>query len=346
MRLILDVTSFQRTLMGSAGRHVFDEDGGVIGRGLRCDWVLPDPDRFVSATHAEISFDGDRFHITDLSTNGVFVNGATAALGKGGNRPISDGDRILLGDFEIVARIEQDTEVAQADPPARLEPTPAVPDPGGTDETTNPQDDSEPDPIPPFPDPAVLAPLPSVPPPSVPPPSVPPPPPRWGGRTEPAPLPSGSDTGLQAAVDAAPEEDHDERETRDHPSTLEAEYNAAIAGLDLENLIGQDDPEEETPHASPKASIPPPPPALGRARPVEMDARAPGRPRPEAVPPSADIPADLPDDIADLIGDPLSPEAIEADLRLSADLPEIERKARLWDEFTRRYRARTRAVTP
>lgn len=336
MRLILDVTSFQRTLMGSAGRHVFDEDGGVIGRGRRCDWVLPDSDRFVSATHAEISFDGDHFHITDLSTNGVFVNGATAALGKGGNRPISDGDRIVLGDFEIVARIERDAEVAPVSPPARLESTVAMPDPGGTDETVDPRDDSELDPIPPFPDPAVLAP----------PPSVPPPPPRWGGRTEPASPPSGSDAGLQTAVDTAPEEDHDERETRGHPSTLEAEYNAAIAGLNLESLIGQGDPEEETPYASPKATIPPPPPALGRSRPVAMDAPAPGCPRPEAVPPSADIPADLPDDIADLIGDPLSPEAIEADLRLSADLSDNERRARLWDEFTRRYRARTRAATP
>ncbi|MFX4223126.1 MAG: type VI secretion system-associated FHA domain protein TagH [Thalassobaculum sp.] len=163
MRLVLDVTSFQRTLMGSAGRHVFDEEGGVIGRGRRCDWVLPDPDRFVSATHAEISFDGDRFHITDLSTNGVFVNGASAALGKGGNWPISDGDRILLGDFEIVARIEQDAEVAQATPPFRLEPMAAMPDPDGTDETADAQDDCEPDPIPPFPDPAVLAPPPSAP---------------------------------------------------------------------------------------------------------------------------------------------------------------------------------------
>lgn len=341
MRLVLDVTSFQRTLMGSAGRHVFDEDGGVIGRGRRCDWVLPDPDRFVSATHAEISFDGDRFHITDLSTNGVFVNGASAALGKGGKWPISDGDRILLGDFEIVARIEQDAEVAQATPPFRLEPMAAMPDPDGTDETADAQDDSEPDPIPPFPDPAVLAP-----PPSGPPPSVPPPPPRWGGRTEPAPLPSGSDAGLQAAVDAAPEEDHGERETRSDASTLEAEYNAAIAGLDLESVIGHGDPEEETPYASPKASIPPPPPALGRSRPVAMHAPAPGRPRPQAVPPSADIPADLPDDIADLIGDPLSPEAIEAGLKLSADLSDNERKAQLWDEFTRRYRAHTRAVTP
>ena len=113
MHLVLDVTSFQKALMGTGSRHVFDETGGLIGRGRRSDWVLPDPDRFVSGTHAEISFDGDRFYITDVSTNGIFLNDSSVPLGRGARWPISSGDRMALGDFEIVARIDDESDVSQ-----------------------------------------------------------------------------------------------------------------------------------------------------------------------------------------------------------------------------------------
>lgn len=112
MRLVLDVTSFQKALMGNGSRHVFDQTGGVIGRARRSDWVLPDPDRFVSGTHAEISFDGERFYITDVSTNGLFLNDSSVPLGKGARWPISNGDRMAVGDFEIVARVEEDADTA------------------------------------------------------------------------------------------------------------------------------------------------------------------------------------------------------------------------------------------
>jgi len=105
MRLALEVTSFQKALMGEAGRHVFDGRGGSIGRARRNEWVLPDPDRFVSGNHAMISAEGGRFYVTDTSTNGVFVNESSIPLGRGARWPISDGDRLALGDFHLVARL-------------------------------------------------------------------------------------------------------------------------------------------------------------------------------------------------------------------------------------------------
>jgi type VI secretion system FHA domain protein len=130
MRLVLSVTSFQKALMGNENRHVFDETGGVIGRARRSDWVLPDPERFVSGTHAEISFDGERFYITDVSTNGLFLNDYSVPLGKGGRWPISNGDRIALGDFELLAQIEDGAHMpltAARLPAARaFQPTPRL----------------------------------------------------------------------------------------------------------------------------------------------------------------------------------------------------------------------------
>lgn len=134
MRLVLSVTSFQKALMGNENRHVFDETGGVIGRARRSDWVLPDPERFVSGTHAEISFDGERFYITDVSTNGLFLNDSSVPLGKGGRWPISNGDRIALGDFELLAQIEDgaDMPLTAARPSAAraFQPTPRPSAPG------------------------------------------------------------------------------------------------------------------------------------------------------------------------------------------------------------------------
>lgn len=47
-----------------------------IGRAAGNDWVLPDPERLLSKTHCVIAATGGRYLLTDLSTNGVFVNGA------------------------------------------------------------------------------------------------------------------------------------------------------------------------------------------------------------------------------------------------------------------------------
>lgn len=114
MELRLEIVSFQKTLMGDGQAHVFDETGGSIGRGRDNAWVLPDPNRYVSTRHAEIDCVDGRFRITDVSTNGVFVNGAAAALGRDGRAVLSDGDRLVLGDYEIAVRLQQ-----RAAPPPR-----------------------------------------------------------------------------------------------------------------------------------------------------------------------------------------------------------------------------------
>ena len=54
----------------------FEEAGGTIGRGETNTLVLADPERFISRTHATISFQAGGFLITDTGTkNPVVVNG-------------------------------------------------------------------------------------------------------------------------------------------------------------------------------------------------------------------------------------------------------------------------------
>ncbi|MDA8249953.1 MAG: FHA domain-containing protein, partial [Rhodospirillales bacterium] len=72
-----------------------------IGRAPGNDWVLPDPERLLSKTHCVIAASGGRYVLTDLSTNGVFVNGAAGRVPRDGQMELTDGDEFRLGDYVI-----------------------------------------------------------------------------------------------------------------------------------------------------------------------------------------------------------------------------------------------------
>ena len=100
MRLVLietaDLTVEGRGEMSLAGKTRF-----VIGRDAQADWVLRDPAKRISAIHCEISFDGSRYVLQDLSTNGTFVNNSENRLEQ--PHPLQDGDVIGLGPYVIKA---------------------------------------------------------------------------------------------------------------------------------------------------------------------------------------------------------------------------------------------------
>lgn len=106
MKLTMEVISDQQASMGDDRSYTCDESGGSIGRGCGNTWVLPDPDHYVSSRHAEIRFSDGRFGVTDISTNGVFVNGAAAPLGRDRQAVLSDGDRLVVGEYEIAVRLQ------------------------------------------------------------------------------------------------------------------------------------------------------------------------------------------------------------------------------------------------
>jgi type VI secretion system protein ImpI len=110
--LALSVISAQGASMGPAAFKVFDARGGSIGRIESNDWPLPDPERWVSSRHAVVRFEGGGFCLEDVSTNGTFLNGPDQAVDKRGAVRLKDGDRLFIGDYEILVQLIEDGQPA------------------------------------------------------------------------------------------------------------------------------------------------------------------------------------------------------------------------------------------
>ena len=123
MPLRLKVTSEQKELLGEDYLHEFDAEGGTIGRSLDNDWILPDPDHYISGKHATVDFQSGAYYLADISTNGVYINGADEPLGRGNPRRLFDGDTLRMGDFEFVVALDEGQDlVMPPDPPASVVP--------------------------------------------------------------------------------------------------------------------------------------------------------------------------------------------------------------------------------
>jgi len=104
MRLVLNVVRCPPEAVPeqrrSAGADV------VLGRGPESDWVLQDPERVLSKRHCAFEFRGGWWQLRDLSTNGTYLNRAIEPVGRDQAAPLSDGDRVRVGAYEIEVRVE------------------------------------------------------------------------------------------------------------------------------------------------------------------------------------------------------------------------------------------------
>jgi type VI secretion system FHA domain protein len=107
MPLQLKITSEHKHLLGDDAIRVFSGGGGTIGRGLDNDWILPDPDRFISGRHATIDFRSGAYYLADTSTNGVYINDEDEPLGRGNPRRLFNGDRLRMGDFQFAVCLDE-----------------------------------------------------------------------------------------------------------------------------------------------------------------------------------------------------------------------------------------------
>ncbi len=114
MPLRLEIISDQKRALGERGVKEFGIDGGVIGRSLESDWVLPDPERFMSSKHAAIDNRSGSYYIVDTSTNGVYVNDAEIPVGRGKPQRLFSGDRLRLGDYQLLVVIDDDDTLGNA----------------------------------------------------------------------------------------------------------------------------------------------------------------------------------------------------------------------------------------
>ncbi len=107
MRLNLKIISYHRLTPGQQEVFQPQSDSFTIGRSDENDWAIPDPQRFLSGVHCRIHCEGDRYYITDTSTNGVFLNGSETRLERNATAELSRGDKIRIGDYEFEVLIEE-----------------------------------------------------------------------------------------------------------------------------------------------------------------------------------------------------------------------------------------------
>ena len=124
MPLLLEIVSENKDILGSDCVREFGEDGGTIGRSLQNDWILPDPDHFISGKHATVDFQAGAYYLMDVSSNGVFVNDEEEPLGKGNPRRLFDGDRLRMGEYEFRVTLDEGESLVMPPP----EPMTVVPD--------------------------------------------------------------------------------------------------------------------------------------------------------------------------------------------------------------------------
>lgn len=117
MPLQLEITSENKDLLGDDCVRLFGEDGGTIGRALENDWILPDPERFISGRHAAIDYQSGSYYLADTSSNGVYVNDEDEPLGKGNPRRLFDGDRLRMGSFEFIVKLDEGEGLEMPPPP-------------------------------------------------------------------------------------------------------------------------------------------------------------------------------------------------------------------------------------
>jgi type VI secretion system FHA domain protein len=107
MALRLRVVSEHSTRLGTLATKVFGVHGGTIGRATDNEWILPDPERYLSGKHARVDFRAGAYILVDTSSNGTYVNGAQVPLGKYHDYPLKDGDYVRLGEYELLVSIDQ-----------------------------------------------------------------------------------------------------------------------------------------------------------------------------------------------------------------------------------------------
>jgi type VI secretion system protein len=110
MALRLRVVSEHSTRLGALATKVFGVHGGTIGRATDNEWILPDPERYLSGKHARVDFRAGAYVLVDTSSNGTYVNGAQIPLGKYHDYALKDGDYVRLGEYELLVSIDQSND--------------------------------------------------------------------------------------------------------------------------------------------------------------------------------------------------------------------------------------------
>ena len=102
----LQVTAYKGLRPVMEWAHVFDENGGVIGRDINCDLVLFDPDKYISRQHAfvEYNIECKKFFLRDKSTEGTCIKNIQLEL-HNNTVELTNGDTIKIGDYDLTVQL-------------------------------------------------------------------------------------------------------------------------------------------------------------------------------------------------------------------------------------------------
>ncbi len=115
MTLVLQIENYDVLEDGGPAQIVLEGRGCHVGRAAGMDWVLPDASRHISSHHFDVVFEGGAYWLSDVSTNGTFLQGQRYRIE--GAHQLSNGERFQVGHYIIVAQVG-------ATQPAGLSPAP------------------------------------------------------------------------------------------------------------------------------------------------------------------------------------------------------------------------------
>ena len=136
MGLLVTVTAYDGLPAQHPASVRVSDQNVVLGRHPNCQLELPDPECSVSGRHAIVAPLGDGYAITDVSTNGTFLNDSPDPIPA--NHPVilNDGDRLSIGPYLLRIAFEPSGASALADPFAKAPPPihgdaslPGIPEP-------------------------------------------------------------------------------------------------------------------------------------------------------------------------------------------------------------------------
>lgn len=103
MMLTLRIENFDVLDHGGPTSITLNQNGCDAGRGKSMDWILPDPARHISSHHFSVAWRDGAYWLTDMSTNGTFLQGSPHRLQ--GAHKIVGGERFSIGHYVVVAEL-------------------------------------------------------------------------------------------------------------------------------------------------------------------------------------------------------------------------------------------------
>jgi type VI secretion system FHA domain protein len=103
MQLVLDVVKYGKNRPQNKSFR-FEKEGGAVGRSSECDFILNDPQNYISSRHFIIEYKYGKYYLIDESTNGTFLKVPYKKIPKGQPHLIKASEVYIVGDHELQAR--------------------------------------------------------------------------------------------------------------------------------------------------------------------------------------------------------------------------------------------------